>query len=330
MARIFVISMLVALSHGAPSEDRDGKHGWGVAAPHAVAAPVAYAGHHGHVLAGHHAHVVSPPVVRAQVHEHIVPGPTHHTTHQEVVGHNTVQVGVQPVQVGHTYIQEQSVHQDPAYTYVAVPAKTSESTLPIAPPVIPHAPLPYAAIPPAPIPAGPAPADTVTITKIQAPVRTHTIVTPQVTRIEPELLVNKYEVEVPVAVPVPVEREVIVEKHVAKPYTVEVPAPYAVPKPYVVNPIQHVVETPVIDQHHTVVHQPAVHHVAHAHAYAAAPVAHAAHVAHPVAHVAHAAAPYAHAAHVAHGAHVAYPHAAVAHVAAPGAHIAISGLPHHA
>merc|ERR1712226_1473306 len=197
--------MLVALSHGAPSSEapRDAKHGWGVAAPHAVAAPLAFTGH-GHVLAGHHAHVVSPPVVREQVHEHIVPGPPRHETYQEVVGHNTVQVGTQPIQVGHTYTQEQSVHQPPAYTYVA------------------------------------APADTVTITKIQAPVRTHTIVTPQVTRIVPELLVNKYEVEVPVAVPVPVEREVIVEKHVAKPYTVEVPQPYAVPKPYVVNPIQHV------------------------------------------------------------------------------------------
>merc|ERR1711881_679176 len=121
---------------------------------------------------------------------------------------------------------------------------------------IPAAPLPYAAIPPAPTNQGPAPADTVTVTKIAAPVRTHTRITPQVTRIEPEIQVNKYEVEVPVAVPVPVEREVIVEKHVAKPYTVEVPQPYAV------NPVQHVVETPVIDQHHTVVHQPAVHHVA--------------------------------------------------------------------
>ena len=267
--------MLVALSHGAPSE-RDGKHGWGVAAPHAVAHVAAPVAHVGHV-----AHVVSPPVVRAQVHEHIVPGPAVHQTYQEVVGHNTVQVGVQPVQVGHTYTQEQSVHQPPAYTYVAEPAKTSESTVPVAPPVIPAAPLPYAAIPPAPTNQGPAPADTVTITKIQAPVRTHTIVTPQVTRIEPELQINKYEVEVPVAVPVPVEREVIVEKHVAKPYTVEVPQPYAVPKPYVVNPVQHVVETPVIDQHHTVVHQPAAH-VAYA-----APVAHVA----PFVH----AAPFAHA-----------------------------------
>ena len=59
---------------------------------------------------------------------------------QEVVGHNTVQVGVQPVQVGHTYTQEQSVHQPPAYTYVAEPAKTSESTVPVAPPVEPTPP----------------------------------------------------------------------------------------------------------------------------------------------------------------------------------------------
>merc|ERR1712111_51736 len=97
--------------------------------------------------------------------------------------------------------------------------------------------------------------------------------TPQVKRIEPELQVNKYEVEVPVAVPVPVEREVIVEKHVAKPYNV--------------HPVQQVVETPVIDQHHVTVHQPAVA-VAHA-----APVATYAHAAAPVAAYAHAAAPVA-------------------------------------
>merc|ERR1711981_1008058 len=233
MARIFVVSLLVALSHAAPS------------APVAVSAPLAY-GHLGH------AHIAAPAVVGTQVHEHVVPGPPVHQTYQEVVGHRTVQVGSQAVQVGHTYAQEKSVSQAPAYTYVAGPPKTSQTTVPIAPPAIPAAPAPYAAIPPAPTNQGPAPADTVTVTKIAAPVRTHTRITPQVTRIEPEIQVNKYEVEVPVAVPVPVEREVIVEKHVAKPYTVEVPQPYAVPKPYVVNPIQHVVETPVIDQHHTV------------------------------------------------------------------------------
>merc|ERR1712193_580830 len=83
-----------------------------------------------------------------------------------------------------------------------------------------------------------------TVTKIQAPVRTHSVITPQVTRVEPEIAVNQYTVEVPVAVPVPVEREVIVEKHVAKPYAVEVPQPYAVPQPYKVHPVHQVVETP--------------------------------------------------------------------------------------
>merc|ERR1712051_565419 len=285
MAKIFVLSLLVAVGQAAPHVYPAG------VAPLAHAAPVAA---HALGYAAAPAHIVG-----TSVQEHIHAGPAvAHTTH-EVVGHKTVQVGTQAVQTGHAYTQHAEVSQAPAYTYIAEPAKTSQSTVPIAPPAIPAAPAPYVAIPPAPTNQGPAPADTVTITKIAAPVRTHTVVTPQVTRIEPELQINKYTVEVPVAVPVPVEREVIVEKHVAKPYTVEVPQPYPVPKPYVVNPIQHVVETPVIDQHHVTVHQPAVH-VAHA-AYAAAPVAHAAHVAHP--------------------------DARVAHVAAPGAHIAISGLP---
>merc|ERR1712141_790580 len=130
-------------------------------------------GHLGHL--GHlgHAHIAAPAVVGTQVHEHVVPGPPVHQTYQEVVGHRTVQVGSQAVQVGHTYAQEKSVSQAPAYTYVAGP--------------------------PAPTNQGPAPADTVTVTKIAAPVRTHTRITPQVTRIEPEIQVNKYEVEVPVA-----------------------------------------------------------------------------------------------------------------------------------
>merc|ERR1711963_1128410 len=285
MARIFVASMLVAMAHAGH-----------VAAPVAVGAPL----HYGHAIA-HHA----PAIVGTQVHEHVVPGPTYHTTHQEVVGHRTVQVGSQAVQVGHTYTQEQSVHQAAPYTYQAGPPKTSQSTVPIAPPAIPAAPAPYAAIPPAPTNQGPAPADTVTVQKISAPVRTHTVITPQVKRIEPELQVNKYEVEVPVAVPVPVEREVIVDKHVAKPYTVEVPHPVPVAKPYKVHPVQQVVETPVIDQHHVTVHQPAVA-VAHAapvaYAHAAAPVAaHTYAAAAPIAaHHAYAAAPIvAHAAPVA-------------------------------
>ena len=261
--------MLVALSHGATSAP------WGVASPHTVAAPLAYAGH-GHFVAPNHA-VATPvtyasPVLRAQVHEHIVPGPAVHQTYQKVLGHNTVHVGVQPVQVGHTYTQEISVHQPETYTYVTEPAKTSESTVAIAPPVIPNAPFP--AIPPS---YNQGYVNTYRTTAA----RTYTIITPQVTRIEPELQENKYKVEVPVAIPVPVELKVFVEKHVAKPYTVEVPQPYAVPKPYVINPVQHVVETPVLDQHHTAVHQPTAH-VAHA-----APVAHVA----PFVH----AAPFAHA-----------------------------------
>merc|ERR1712018_28299 len=231
----------------------------------------------------HHA----PAIVGTQVHEHVVPGPTYHTTHQEVVGHRTVQVGSQAVQVGHTHTQEQSVHQAAPYTYQAGPPKTSQSTVPIAPPAIPAAPAPYAAIPPAPTNQGPAPADTVTVQRIAPPVRTHTKITPQVRRIEPELQVNKYTVEVPVPVPTPVEREVIVDRHVAKPYTVEVPQPYAVPKPYKVHPVHHVVETPVIDKHTVSVHQPAVRVAAPVAVAHAAPVA-VAHAA-PVATLKHAA-----------------------------------------
>merc|ERR1711934_715767 len=233
MAKIFVLSLLVAVGQAAPHVYPAGvaplAHA-GVAAPHALgyaAAPVAA---HGLGYAAAPAHIVG-----TSVQEHIHAGPAvAHTTH-EVVGHKTVQVGTQAVQTGHTYTQHAEVSQAPAYTYIAEPAKTSQSTVPIAPPV-----------------------------------STHTVVTPQVTRIEPELEVKKYIVEVPVAVPVPVEREVIVEKHVAKPYPVEVPQPYAVPQPYKVHPVHKVVETPVIDQHHVTVHQP----VAVAHHAVAAPALH--------------------------------------------------------
>ena len=92
--------------------------------------------------------------------------------------------------------------------------------------------------------------------KILAPVRTHTQITPQVRRIEPELQVNRYAVDVPVPNPVPVEREVIYQTHVAKPYTVEVEQPYPVAQPYEVRPVHQVVDTPIIDQYHHTVHQP--------------------------------------------------------------------------
>merc|ERR1712172_355763 len=224
MAKIFVLSLLVALGQAAPHVYPAGvaplAHA-GVAAPHALgyaAAPVAAHGlgyaapvaTHGLGYAAAPAHIVG-----TSVQEHIHAGPAvAHTTH-EVVGHKIVQVGTQAVQTGHAYTQHAEVSQAPAYTYVAEPAKTSQSTVPIAPPVIPAAPAPYVAIPPAPTNQGPAPADTVTITKIAAPVRTHSVITPQVTRIEPELEVKKYIVEVPVAVPVPVEREVTIHQPVA-------------------------------------------------------------------------------------------------------------------
>merc|ERR1712066_231542 len=242
MARIFVVSLLVALSHAAPS------------APVAVSAPLAY-GHLGHL--GHlgHAHIAAPAVVGTQVHEHVVPGPPVHQTYQEVVGHRTVQVGSQAVQVGHTYAQEKSVSQAPAYTYVAGPPKTSQTTVPIAPPAIPAAPAPYAAIPPAPTNQGPAPADTVTVTKIAAPVRSHTRITPQVTNIVPQVQVHKYDVDVPVAVPRAVPREV------------------HVPAPYKVHPVQEIVETPHI--HHATVETHSTQAVVTAHATPVHAVSHA-------------------------------------------------------
>jgi hypothetical protein len=282
MAKIFVLSLLVAASHAAPHVLTAG------VAPvlgHAVAtAPV----HVGNAVVGHrtyttgHTSVGAPQVVGTSVAEHVVAGPTHAQTVHEVVGHRTVQVGTQGVQTGHQYTQHPEITQAAPYTYIAEPAKNSQSTVQLPAPVIPNAPLTYA-VPPAPTNQGPAPADTVTVTKIQAPVRTHTHITPQVTRVVPELAVNKYTVEIPKPVPVPVEREVIVEKHVAKPYPVEVPQPYAVPQPYKVHPVHQVVETPVIDQHHVTVHQPvavATHTVAaapvvgaYAHGAVAAPVA---------------------------------------------------------
>ena len=128
----------------------------------------------------------------------------------------------------------------PVTSYVAGAPKNLVETRPIAPPAIPAAPAPYAAIPPAPVPAGPAPADTVTQTRIAAPVRTHTRITPQVTNIVPEVVVNKYNVDVPVAVPRAVPREIVQHKHVPKPYEVPVPRAVPVPAPYKVHPVQEV------------------------------------------------------------------------------------------
>merc|ERR1719249_352445 len=134
------------------------------------------------------------------------------------------------------------------HSYAAGPPQNLVETKALPAPVIPAPPAPYAAIPPAPVPAGPAPADTVVQTKIAAPVRTHTRITPQVTNIVPQLNVQKYNVDVPVAVPRAVPREVVQVNHVAKPYEVPVPRAVPVPAPYKVHPVQEIVETPHI--HH--------------------------------------------------------------------------------
>merc|ERR1711936_412328 len=161
----------------------------------------------------------------------------------------------------------------PATSYVVGAPQNIVETRPIAPPAIPAAPLAYAAIPPAPVPAGPAPADTVTVQKIAAPVRSHVSITPQVTNIVPEVQVNKYNVDVPVAVPRAVPREIITHNHVAKPYEVPVPRAVPVPAPYKVHPVQEIVETPHI--HHATVETHSTQAVVTAHATPVHAVAHA-------------------------------------------------------
>merc|ERR1739844_833175 len=164
----------------------------------------------------------------------------------------TVQTGVQQVVAGHAYaVAGQETIPQPAHSYVAGEAKNLVETVALPPPAIPAPPAPYAAIPPAPVPAGPAPVDTVVQTKIAAPVRTHTRITPQVTNIVPQINVQNYNVDVPVAVPRAVPREIVQVSHVAKPYEVPVPRAVHVPAPYKVHPVQEIVETPHI--HHATV-----------------------------------------------------------------------------
>ncbi|TRY78599.1 hypothetical protein TCAL_06451 [Tigriopus californicus] len=177
-----------------------------------------------------------------------------------IVGKQTVQVGRQAVQVGHEYgVAGQQVLAQPAYQYVAGEPKSYSQTVPIAPPQLPVAAAPNAYNIPAPLTnQGPAPADTVTQTLIDAPVRTHTKITPQYTQVVPELRVNKVPVEYRVNVPVPVHRDVVVEKKVARPYAVEVPQAVPVAAPYKVHDVHTVVQTPVVQEHTYSVHQPQV------------------------------------------------------------------------
>merc|ERR1711953_723367 len=273
MAKFLILSACLALSTAAPF------------AP--LAAPLANHGLVGHAHLGHglvgHAGVVGTHVVPGPtaVHEQVHAGPAvaHHRTITGVVGHRQVQVGTQTVQVGHKYAQTGEVAAPrAAYTQVAAPATNHASVR-----ALPAPPLPVPAAPAAlPVPAtvyGPAPADTVTTVAVDAPVRTHTKITPRLHRIEPELQVNKVPYDVPVAVPVPVERIVEHVQHVAKPYEVAVPRAVPVPQPYEVRPVHQVVETPIIHKKTVTVQQPVVHtavqtHVAThavAHAHVAAP-----------------------------------------------------------
>merc|ERR1719309_466403 len=212
-----------------------------------IVGAVGYAGA-GHVVGAPVAHA---PAVVGQTHHSYAAGPPVVENHVEygVVGHRTVQTGVQQVVAGHNYVVAgQETIPQPATSYVAGAPQNLVETKALPAPVIPAPPAPYAAIPPAPVPAGPAPADTVVQTKIAAPVRTHTRITPQATNIIPQINVQKYNVDVPVHVPTPVEREVIVNKHVPAPYEVAVPRAVHVAAPYKVHPVQEIVETPHV--HH--------------------------------------------------------------------------------
>merc|ERR1712025_296087 len=233
MNRFVVACAFVACAYGAPMPEADYTHGVvgavGYAGAGLVGAPVASAP----AVVGqtHHSYAAGAPVVENRV-------------EYGVVGHRTVQTGVQQVVAGHQYaVAGQETIPQPATSYVAGAPKNIVETRPIAPPAIPAPPAPYAAIPP--------PADPVVQTKIAAPVRTHTRITPQVTNIVPQINVQNYNVDVPVAVPRAVPREIVQVSHVAKPYEVPVPRAVHVPAPYKVHPVQEIVETPHI--HHATV-----------------------------------------------------------------------------
>merc|ERR1712123_95548 len=163
MNRFVVAFAFLACAYGAPTADY--AHAGLVYAGGLVGAPVASAP--AVVGTTHNSYAAGPPVVENRV-------------EYGVVGQRTVQVGVQQVVAGHAYaVAGQSSIAQPATSYVAGPVQNLVNTVALPAPIIPAPPAPYAAIPPAPVPAGPAPADTVVQTKIAAPVRTHTRITPQ-------------------------------------------------------------------------------------------------------------------------------------------------------
>merc|ERR1719251_634861 len=171
----FVVSLAcLAVAMGAPSH---------------LAAPGLVAGTYG-AGALVSAPVASAPAVVGQTHHSYAAGPAvvENRVEYGVVGQRTVQTGAVNVVAGHQYaVAGQETIPQPATSYVAGAPQNLVETRPIAPPAIPAAPAPYAAIPPAPRNLGPAPADTVTQTRIAAPVRSHTRITPQVTNIVPEV-----------------------------------------------------------------------------------------------------------------------------------------------
>merc|ERR1711997_842961 len=245
MAKLLILSTCLALATAAPGGALLG-----------ALAPAGYAGLAGGAVVGT---AVAPGPVAVHEQVHAGPAIAQHRTISGVVGHRQVQVGTQTVQVGHQYAQTGEVAPPrAAYTQVAAPATNSASVRAIPAPALP-APAPPAAIPPPAAAWGPAPADAVTTYAVDAPVRTHTKITPRLHRIEPELQVNKVPYDVPVAVPVPVERTVVHTQHVPKPYEVAVPRAVPVPQPYKVHPVQQVVETPIIHKKTVSVHQPVVH-----------------------------------------------------------------------
>merc|ERR1712209_10815 len=259
MNRFVVACAYLARAMGAPTVPLATTGYAGLGAGQIVSAPVASAP----AVVGqtHHSYAAGPPVVQNRV-------------EYGVVGQRTVQTGVASVVAGHQYaIAGQETIPQPATSYVAGAPQNLVETKALPAPVIPAAPAPYAAIPPAPVPAGPAPADTVVQTKIAAPVRTHTRITPQVTNIVPQINVQKYNVDVPVAVPRAVPREIVQVSHVAKPYEVPVPRAVHVPAPYKVHPVQEIVETPHI--HHATVETHSSQAVVTAHATPVHAVSHA-------------------------------------------------------
>lgn len=242
MAKFLILSACLALSSAAPQ--------WNLgAAPGLAGAPLA---------AAPFAAAALGPV---QVHERVHAGPAvaQHRTITGVVGHRQIQVGSQTVQVGHQYALSGETSQPrPAFQVIAKPATNTVNTLPLAVPPPPAA-APAAALPPPARNLGPAPLDAVTTVAVQAPVRTHTRITPRLHRIEPQLQVNQVPYDVPVAVPVPVERIVVQTQHVPQPYEVAVPRAVPVPQPYKVHPVHRVVETPIVHQKTVSVEQPIIH-----------------------------------------------------------------------